>query len=307
MATRPPEPGRQTIATTVGFVGLGHMGGAMAARLLAAGHPVMGTSRSRSHAEDLLRLGLQWRDSPCGVAAGADVLVTSLPDDRALDAAASGPDGVMAGLREGAVWVEMSTVSPPASRVLAARARKGGAILLDAPVSGSVPQARAGTLTIMVGGDRDAYERVAPVLRELGSPTHVGSNGQGLVLKLAINISLAVQMLAFSEGLLLATRSGIDRDLARDVMTSSSIGSPMLKARAPLVFDLPSEAWFSLALMRKDVDLAREVARGLGVPLPTADRAEQLLGLAGVLGYQDCDLAALYRVLEETSDGAAAA
>jgi 3-hydroxyisobutyrate dehydrogenase-like beta-hydroxyacid dehydrogenase len=307
MATTPRETGPHSSATPVGFVGLGHMGGAMAARLLAAGHPVTGTSRSRSHAEDLLRLGVLWRDSPREVAAGADVLVTSLPDDRALDAAASGPDGVLAGLRKGAVWVEMSTVSPPASRELAACAREGSATLLDAPVSGSVPQARAGALTIMVGGDSDAYERVAPVLRELGSPTHVGSNGQGLVLKLAINISLAVQMLAFSEGLLLATRSGIDRDLARDIMTSSAIGSPMLKARAPLVFDLPSEAWFSLALMHKDVDLARHVARRLGVPVPSADRAGELLDLAGVLGYDNSDLAALYRVLEDTSDSAAAA
>jgi 3-hydroxyisobutyrate dehydrogenase-like beta-hydroxyacid dehydrogenase len=307
MATTPRETGPQSSATTVGFVGLGHMGGAMAARLLAAGHPVLGTSRSRPHAEDLLRLGVQWRDSPREVAAGADVLVSSLPDDRALDVASSGPDGVLAGLREGAVWVEMSTVSPPASRELAACARKERATLLDAPVSGSVPQARAGALTIMVGGDPEAYDRVAPLLRELGSPTHVGSNGQGLVLKLAINISLAVQMLAFSEGLLLATRSGIDRDLARDVMTSSAIGSPMLKARAPLVFDLPSEAWFSLALMHKDVDLARDVARRLGVPVPTADRAGELLGLAGVLGYGTSDLAALYRVLEDTSDSAAAA
>jgi 3-hydroxyisobutyrate dehydrogenase-like beta-hydroxyacid dehydrogenase len=307
MATTPPATGLQTTATTVGFVGLGHMGGAMAARLLAAGHQVVGNRRSRAQAADLLRLGLQWRDSPREVAAGADVLVTSLPDDRILDTAASGPDGLLAGLREGQVWVEMSTVSPRASRELAARARRGNATLLDAPVSGSVPQARAGTLTIMVGGDQDAYDRVEPVLRELGSPTHVGPNGQGLVLKLAINISLAVQMLAFSEGLLLATRSGIDRDLARDVMTSSAIGSPMLKARAPLVFDLPSEAWFSLALMHKDVGLARDVARGLGVPLPSADRADELLRLAGVLGYEERDLAALYRVLEETSARSAAA
>jgi 3-hydroxyisobutyrate dehydrogenase-like beta-hydroxyacid dehydrogenase len=307
MSATHPETGRQATAPTVGFVGLGHMGGAMAARLLAAGHPVVGTRRSRPQAEDLLRLGLQWRDDPREVAASADVLVTSLPDDRALAAAASGADGVLAGLREGAVWVEMSTVSPHASRELAACVRKGSAALLDAPVSGSVPQARAGALTIMVGGDRGAYDRVEPILRELGSPTHLGSNGQGLVLKLAINISLAVQMLSFSEGLLLATRSGIDRDLARDVMASSAIGSPMLRARAPLVFDLPSDAWFSLALMHKDVDLARDVARGLGVPLPTADRAEQLLSLASILGYDDRDLAALYQVLEETTDAQAVA
>jgi 3-hydroxyisobutyrate dehydrogenase-like beta-hydroxyacid dehydrogenase len=125
--------------------------------------------------------------------------------------------------------------------------------MLDAPVSGSVPQVQAGTLTIMVGGDKDAYARVEPLLRELGTPTHIGENGQGLVLKLAINLSLAVQMLAFAEGLLLAKRAGVDRKLAVEVMTESAIGSPMLKAPAALVLDLPDEAWFDIGLMQKDV------------------------------------------------------
>src|SRR5919108_6445684 len=135
------------------------------------------------------------------------------------------------------------------SRALAARVRDLGATMLDAPVSGSVPQVQSGTLTIMVGGDAEAYERVEPLLRELGTPTRIGDNGQGLALKLAINISLAVQMLAFAEGLLLAARDGVDPKLAAEVMTGSAIGSPMLKGRAPLVLDLPEEAWFDVRLM----------------------------------------------------------
>jgi 3-hydroxyisobutyrate dehydrogenase-like beta-hydroxyacid dehydrogenase len=289
-----------TFSPTIGIVGLGHMGGAMAARLLAAGYPVTGTQRH--HADDLVAQGLRWRESPCEVAEAADVVITSLPDDDVLNSVASGPDGILAGLDDGTAWLEMSTVSPAASRDLAARVRKTGATLLDAPVSGSVPQARVGTLTIMVGGDGDAYDRVEPVLQELGNPTHIGPNGQGLVLKLAINISLAVQMLAFAEGLLLADRSGIDRELALDVMANSAIGSPMLKARAPLVFDLPEDAWFSLGLMQKDVELARDVGRGLGVPLPTADRADEVLGLARTLGYEGRDLAAVFQVLERMTD-----
>jgi 3-hydroxyisobutyrate dehydrogenase-like beta-hydroxyacid dehydrogenase len=165
-------------------------------------------------------------------------------------------------------------------------------------VSGSVPQVRAGTLTIMVGGDEDAYRRVEPVLRELGTPTRVGPNGQGLAVKLAVNISLAVQMLAFAEGLLLAERSGVDREVVLRVMAGSSIGSPMLKARAPLVFHLPDEAWFSLGLMRKDIELARDLARSCHVPLPAAERADEVLIQARDLGYDDRDLAALYQVLE---------
>ena len=169
--------------------------------------------------------------------------------------------------------------------------------MLDAPVSGSVPQVQTGTLTIMVGGDEQAYGQVAPILRELGTPTHVGQNGQGLVLKLAINISLAVQMLAFAEGLLLAERSGIDRRLAIDVMTHSPIGSPMLKARADLVLDLPADAWFDVDLMQKDIVLALDAARELSVPLPSAAVADEVLTFARAAGYEHRDLASLFEVL----------
>jgi 3-hydroxyisobutyrate dehydrogenase-like beta-hydroxyacid dehydrogenase len=158
---------------------------------------------------------------------------------------------------------------------------------------------QAGTLTIMVGGDEEAYARVEPILRALGTPTYIGENGQGLVLKLAINISLAVQMLAFSEGLLLASRAGIDRTLAVEVMARSAIASPMLKARAPLVLDLPDEAWFGIGLMQKDVALALDTARRLGVPLPSATAADGLLVVAAALGYKERDLAALFEVLAQ--------
>jgi 3-hydroxyisobutyrate dehydrogenase-like beta-hydroxyacid dehydrogenase len=284
-------------ATKIGFVGLGHMGGSMAARFLAAGYPVYGEEQSQAHARELIHAGLHWRDTPREVAEAADILFTSLPDDGVLEAVASGSDGILAGLAAGKVWTDMSTVSPRASRGLAERVRALGAAMLDAPVSGSVPQAQTGTLTIMVGGDKEAYARVEPLLRELGTPTHIGENGQGLVLKLAVNISLAVQMLAFAEGVLLADRGGIDRTLAVEVMTESAIGSPMLKARAPLVLDLPDEAWFDVGLMQKDVALALDTARQLRVPLPSAAVADELLTVARALGYERRDLAALFEVL----------
>src|SRR3989475_5330472 len=285
------------IMTTLGFVGLGHMGGNMAARFIAAGYTVFGESGHRREVQELVDKGLGWRDTPREVAESADVLFTSLPDDDVLESVASGPDGILGGLAAPKIWVDMSTVSPRVSRELAKRVQARGAAMLDAPVSGSVPQVQAGTLTIMVGGDALAYARVEPLLRELGTPTHIGEDGQGLVLQLAINISLAVQMLAFAEGLVLAERSGIDPKLAAHVMTASPIGSPMLKARAELVLDLPEEAWFDVSLMQKDVALALDTGRELHVPLPSAATADQLLTLARALGYERRDIPSLFEVL----------
>jgi 3-hydroxyisobutyrate dehydrogenase-like beta-hydroxyacid dehydrogenase len=292
------------MTTTLGFIGLGHMGGNMAARLLAAGYPVYGEARHQEQAESLLDAGLQWCDTPREVAEAADIVFTSLPDDDALEQVASGPDGLLSGLAAGRIWVDMSTVSPRASRELAERVAAQGAAMLDAPVSGSVPQVQAGTLTIMVGGDEQAFARAEPILRTLGTPTHVGDNGQGLVLKLAINISLAVQMLAFAEGAVLAERAGIDRELAVDVMTQSPIGSPMLKARAPLVLDLPDEAWFDVGLMQKDIVLALDAAREMRVALPSAAAADEVLTVARAMGYERRDLAALFEVLGKLAGNA---
>jgi 3-hydroxyisobutyrate dehydrogenase-like beta-hydroxyacid dehydrogenase len=290
--------------TSIGFVGLGNMGGNMAARLLAAGYPVSGWQRSRERAQHLIEQGLQWCETPRQVAEAVEVVVTSLPDDAVLKEVAAGPDGILAGLGEERVWIDVSTVSPHASRELAARVRAQGGWMLDAPVSGSVPQVQAGTLTIMVGGDEGVYRRVEPLLRELGTPNYIGDNGQGLALKLAINISLAVQMLAFAEGLLLAERSGIDRQRALDVMEESPIGSPMLRARASIILDTPDEAWFDLGFMHKDIELALEAARSLEIPLPTAERADEVLERAVALGYERRDLAALFQALEDIATGA---
>jgi 3-hydroxyisobutyrate dehydrogenase-like beta-hydroxyacid dehydrogenase len=273
----------------------------MATRYLGAGFAVYGEARTREHAQHLVDEGLRWRETPREVAEACEIVFSSIPDDAALHYVASGPDGILAGLKAEKVWVDLSTVSPRASREVAERVRERGAVMLDAPVSGSVPQVQAGTLTIMVGGDEEAYGRVEPVLRKLGTPTRAGDNGQGLVLKLAINISLAVQMLAFSEGLLLAERDGVDPELATEVITESPIGSPMLKARAPLVLDLPEEAWFDVGLMQKDIRLALEAADELGVPLPSAHAVDEVLTKATELGFEHRDIAALFQVLARGS------
>jgi 3-hydroxyisobutyrate dehydrogenase-like beta-hydroxyacid dehydrogenase len=288
--------------STVGFVGLGAMGSRIAGRLLDAGNELYGTNRTKSKAQPLIERGLQWRESPREVAAAADVVFSMVTDDAALDAITSGPDGILAGLEDRKVYVDMSTVSPRISRGLAERVDSLAAKMLDAPVSGSIPQAESGTLAIFVGGSEEAFGTVEQLLREFGQAvTRVGTNGQGLLLKLAVNISLAVQTLAFSEGLLLAERGGIDPQLAAGVMSTSSIGSPMLKARVPLLLDLPKQAWFDVALMEKDIRLARETADELAVPLPSASVAHEMLARASELGYAHRDLAALHEVLANTA------
>jgi 3-hydroxyisobutyrate dehydrogenase-like beta-hydroxyacid dehydrogenase len=293
--------------TTIGFVGLGSMGAPLAGRLLH-GNQVYGTNRTQAKATALIEHGLVWRDTPREVAAAAQVVFSMVTDDAALAAITGGPDGILAGLRPGALYVDMSTVSPQASRQLAGRVSSAGATMIDAPVSGSVPAANSGTLTIMVGGPEAAFRAAEPLLRQLGSNlTHVGGNGQGLLLKLAINISLASQMLAFSEGMLLAQRGGIDPRLAARAMTASAIGSPMLQARAPLILDLPEQAWFDVRLMHKDIRLALQAARQTNIPLPTASAADRELSLAEQMGYGHRDIAGLYEVLARTAAQPAAA
>ncbi|MCW2805349.1 MAG: hypothetical protein QOF52_2109 [Propionibacteriaceae bacterium] len=286
----------------IGMVGLGQMGGELAGRLLAVGHEVHGTNRTAAKAQPLIARGLKWHDTPREVAGAADVVISMVTNDTALQEITGGPDGILAGLSPRQVYVDMSSVSPQVSSRVAERVRSAGAVMLDAPVSGSVPQVEQGTLSIMVGGDDATFQRVEPLLRQLGQTvTRVGDNGAGALLKLAINISLAVQTLAFSEGLLLAERGGIDPRLAAQVMSSSAIGSPMLKTRIPLLLNLPDSAWFTIRLMHKDIRLALDEAQRLAVALPSAAAAADMLTKASELGYAERDIAALHDVLDEIS------
>ena len=289
---------------TIGFVGLGAMGSRIAGRLLDAGHELYGTDRTESKAQPLSERGLRWLDSPREVAAAADVVFSMVTDDAAVGAITSGPDGIIAGLADGQVYVDMSTISPRTSREVAGQVRAVGAEMLDAPVSGSIPQAESGMLAIFVGGSEEAFVSVEPVLRKLGrAVTRIGPNGQGLLIKLAVNISLAVQTLAFSEGLLLAERGGIDLRLAAEAMSTSSIGSPMLKARVPLLINLPQQAWFDVTMMHKDIRLARQAADDLEISLPSAAVADEMLARASELGYAHRDLASLHEVLAQSPAG----
>ncbi|HJZ77693.1 MAG TPA: NAD(P)-dependent oxidoreductase [Vicinamibacterales bacterium] len=286
----------------LGYIGLGMMGGRMAARLLSKGHAVIGYNRTRSKAEALTGDGLRVAATPRDVAAAADVTFVMVANSDALKSVAEGDDGFIAGLGPGKIVVDMSTVSPALSRELASRVRAKGADMVDAPVSGSVLTLEQGRLSIMVGGERTTFDRLKPLLEDIGPKvTYVGAHGLAVSMKIATNISVAVQMLAFAEGVLLAEKSGIARATAVEVMTHSAIGSPMLQYRGPFVLEMPDQAWFNTTMMQKDLRLALEMGRELGVPLPTTSTTNEWLTAARAMGLADEDFAAVFHALARAS------
>jgi 3-hydroxyisobutyrate dehydrogenase-like beta-hydroxyacid dehydrogenase len=286
----------------LGFVGLGVMGSEMVNRLLGKGHSVVGYNRTRAKAEWLVQKGMKWGDSPRGVAAAADVTFAMVTNSSALGAVVDGSDGILAGLGPTKLLVDMSTVSPAFSREVAGKVREKGADMVDAPVSGSVITLQQGKLSVMVGGRKETFERVKPLLLDIGPKvTHVGDNGLALVMKIGTNLSLAVQMLAFCEGVLLAEKSGIARDVAVDVLTHSAVASPMVQYRGPFVLKMPEEAWFNVNMMQKDMLLALELGRGLDVPMPTTAVANEFLTAARGMGWAEKDFAVVFDVLASMS------
>jgi len=286
----------------LGFIGLGVMGGNMVARLLERGHTVTGYNRTRSKAQWLVDRGMHWAASPRAVAQKTDVTFTMVTNATALATVTDGPDGLLAGLSTGKFHIDMSTVSPEVSRALAAKVREKGADMVDAPVSGSVITLQQGKLSVMVGGSKETFDRLKPLLQDIGPKvTHVGDNGVALSLKIAVNLQLAVQMMAFCEGLLLAEKSGIPREVAVDVMVHTAIASPMIQYRGPFVLKQPDEAWFNVNMMQKDMLLAMDLGRTLNVPLPTTAVSNEFLTAARGMGWEKMDFAVVFDVLARLS------
>jgi 3-hydroxyisobutyrate dehydrogenase-like beta-hydroxyacid dehydrogenase len=282
----------------LGYVGLGVMGSGVVRRLLAAGHTVTVWNRTREKAAPLLDAGARWADSPRDAAERSEIVFTMVTNTAAVRAVTEGPDGILAGLERDKVYIDMSTASPANTRDLAERVAAVGAQMLDAPVSGSVITLEEGKLSIMVGGDADAFQRVEPVLEAIGPRVfHLGPNGAAVTMKIALNLSLAVQMLAFSEGVLLAEKTGIPRERAVEVMLASVIASPMVVYRGPFVLEQPDEAWFDCRMMQKDMNLALELGRELEVPLPTTAVTNEFLTTANAMGIGHKDFAVLFDVL----------
>lgn len=282
----------------LGYIGLGAMGSRVVKRLLDAGHTVTGYNRTKSKAQWLLDAGMIWGETPRTVAEAADIVFTMVTNTTALREVVEGDQGVLEGLRAGKIYVDMSTVSPAASRELASKVTHTGAAMLDSPVSGSVITLEQGTLSLMVGGDVAVFEKVKPVLLDIGPKvTHVGANGQAVLMKIAVNLNLQVQIQGFYEGLLLAEKAGIPRETAMEVLLNSVIASPSLKYRTPFIFQMPDEAWFNVNMMQKDMLLALEMGRELDVPLPLVAVSNESLTAARAQGLAQHDFAIVYKVL----------
>jgi len=288
------------LMATLGFVGLGAMGSRLARRLLDAGHTVVGYNRTPDKARALEAAGLKVAASPRRAAEGAAAVFSMVTDDAALRAVALGPDGIVAGLEREAVYVEMSTASPAVAREIADAVAARGAAMLDAPVSGSTISVERGEASIVVGGDAAALERVAPYLAIMGPGglTHVGALGVAKTMKIATNLGLAVQILAFSEAVLLAEKAGIARATAVEALLKSVVASPMIRYRGPFVLGtMPRDAWFSVPMMQKDLQLALDQGHASGVTLPTTALAQQWLSMARGVGLGARDFATVFDVL----------
>jgi 3-hydroxyisobutyrate dehydrogenase-like beta-hydroxyacid dehydrogenase len=273
----------------IGFAGLGAMGAGIAQRLIDAGYEVVGWNRTKAKAQPLLDAGMGWADTPRELAASVDVLFTMLTNTAAIEAIAGGPDGVLAGLHPDAVWADMSTIAPDASVALAERVRAAGAHFLDCPVSGSPATLAAGELSVMVGGDRAAFDHIEGVLHAIGPKvTYIGPNGQAILTKVAINLALVVSVTAFAEGVALVEKAGVAREAVIDAVLKSVIASPVLGYRGPLLVE-DTDVFADVELQQKDLVLAQELARRLGMAVPTCAATSEMLNAARSSASSDRD------------------
>jgi 3-hydroxyisobutyrate dehydrogenase-like beta-hydroxyacid dehydrogenase len=280
----------------VGWIGLGAMGAGIAERLLGTGHEVVGWNRTRSRAEPLIERGMGWAETPRAAAAGRDVVFSMLTDTAAVEGVA---DQVIAGLAGDGVWADLSTIAPDASRALAERVAASGARMLDTPVSGSMATLAEGRMAVMVGGDRAAFERIEPVLRDIGPKvSYVGANGSALTMKVAINLALVVGVTAFCEGVALAEKGGVAREAAVDAMLNSVVASPVLAYRGPLILDEHADhpPYADVDLQQKDLRLALELGRRLSAALPLTGVANELLNATRAIGLADRDFVRVHEV-----------
>ena len=283
----------------IGFVGLGDMGSLIVPRLMAAGHQVSGWNRTRAKAQELIDSGMAWAESPRAAAEGADIVFSIVTDGAAVASVATGADGVIAGLRKGCIYIDMSTIAPDVSRAVAAEFAKAGLTMLDAPLSGSPVTVKAGQASVMVGGDEVAYERAKPVLLAIGPKvSRIGGNGLGCQMKIAINLLLMVEVIAYGEAVALAEKGGVERAIAVDAILKSVAASPVLGYRGPFIIDgnMPAKPLADVTLQQKDMLLALDLGRKLGSPVPLAAAANEMMNACRGLGIDHRDFVTAHEV-----------
>jgi 3-hydroxyisobutyrate dehydrogenase-like beta-hydroxyacid dehydrogenase len=283
----------------IGFAGLGDMGSLIVPRLIAAGHEVLGWNRTRSKADALVAQGMRFADTPAAAAREVDVMFSILTDGAAVTDVALGENGIRAGLKPGAIYIDMSTISPAVSRKVAAELAASGHTMLDAPISGSPVTLKAGQASLMVGGDEAAFERAKPVLLAIGPKvTYIGGNGLACQMKIAVNLLLMVEVICFGEAVALAEKGGVAREIALDAILKSVAASPVLGYRGPFILEgkMPAKPLADVTLQQKDMLLALELGRTLGSPVPLAAAANEMMNACRGLGIDHRDFVTAHEV-----------
>jgi len=283
----------------IGFVGLGAMGQLIVPRLMNAGHELTGWNRSRDKAASLLDAGMRWAASPRAVAEQSELVFSIVTDAKAVKAVALGKDGIVAGLKRGGIYVDMSTIEPEESRAVAAEFARAGSIMLDGPLSGSPVTVVQGNASIMIGGDEAAYERIKPVLLAIGPKvTRIGGNGLACQMKIAVNLLLMIEVIAFGEAVALAEKGGVERAVALDAILKSVAASPVLGYRGPFILagKMPEVPLADVTLQQKDMLLALNLGRTLGSPVPLAAAANEMMNACRGLGIDGNDFVVAHRV-----------
>ncbi len=283
----------------IGFVGLGAMGQVIVRRLQAAGYSVTGWNRSPERAAPLIDNGMRWADTPAAVAAASDVIFSIVTDGDAVKTVALAEDGILAGIEPGGIYLDMGTIAPDVTRSVAAAFAERGFAMLDAPLSGSPVTVEQGNASLMIGGDKAAFERVEPVLRAIGSKvTYIGESGLAVTMKLAVNLLLMVEVIAFGEAVALAEKGGVARETALDAILKSVAAAPVLGYRGPFILEgkMPEVPLADVTLQQKDMLLVLDMARKFGSPVPLAAGANEMMNACRGLGIDRNDFVVAHEV-----------
>jgi 2-hydroxy-3-oxopropionate reductase len=290
------------MAEKIGFVGLGIMGKPMARNLMESGYELIVHNRSQGPVDELVREGANAAGSPSEIARESDVIVTMLPDSPDVQRVVAGEGGVLAGIKEGSLLIDMSTISPVVTEELAAGVKERGASMLDAPVSGGDVGAIEGTLSIMVGGGKGDFERAEPLFDVMGKTvTHVGSTGAGQVTKAANQIVVALTIEAVSEALVLGSKGGVEPEKILDVLSGGLAGNKVMEVKREKFLSHTFDPGFRSELHHKDLGIALAAAREYGVALPVTAIVDQMLLAMGKKGWGGEDHSALLQVIEDLS------